>query len=266
MPNIKLEIEYEGSNYCGWQVQNSRQSSVVSHQKKAIQEVIEKALRKILQEKVRLIASGRTDAGVHAKAQAVNFKTSFGIKLEKLQMALNSLLPADITVSKVEEAKPDFHSRFNAKSKIYRYAILNRGYPSALLRGRAYFVPHRLNLKLMRKESQYLLGSHDFKSFCASHSSAKNMVRTIKKISIKKLSSQLLTYSSQLKDSPIIVIDIEADGFLYNMVRNIVGTLIEIGRGRFKKGYLKKLLLAKNRRLAGPTAPAYGLCLMKVNY
>ena len=177
--NLKLEIEYDGSNYCGWQVQKSH--------RKSIQETIEKALRKILQEKIRLVASGRTDAGVHAKAQVANFLTNSDIALKKLQKALNGILPEDIAITKLEEVSVDFHSRFNAKSKVYRYTILNRAYPSALLRNIAYFYSYPLNVPLMHQEAKWLLGKHDFKAFCASGSSAKNTVRTIKNITIKKL-------------------------------------------------------------------------------
>ena len=234
MRNLKLEIEYDGTNYCGWQVQKS-------HRSKSIQEVIEKTLRKILQERVRLIASGRTDAGVHALGQVANFKTRSKIPSGKLQRALNGLLPDDISIIKVEEKPLDFHSRFRAKSKVYQYTILNRAYPSALLRNRVYFYPYPLNIRLMRKKARSLLGKHDFKSFCASASSVKDTVRTIKRLSIKKSGPALIT------------IEIEADGFLYNMVRRIAGTLIETGRG-------------KSPKLAGPTAPACGLRLVKVRY
>lgn len=254
MPNIRLEIEYDGTAYAGWQVQNSPQSVVRSPQRKTIQETIEKTLRKILQEKVRLIASGRTDAGVHAQAQVANFHTVSGIPAQKLRKALNALLPEDISISKAEEVHPDFHSRFSAKSKVYCYSILNRAYPSALLRDRAYFYAHPLDLELMRRETKVLMGRHDFSAFCAGASCAKAKVRTIKKISLKK------------KSGGLIELEIEADGFLYNMVRNIAGTLIEIGRGRFKKGALDKILRSRDRKTAGPTAPPEGLYLVKVKY
>lgn len=260
MRNIKLEIEYDGTNYCGWQIQNRDKT------KSSIQETLEKTLRKILQEKIKLIASGRTDAGVHARAQVANFKTTSEISLEKLQYALNGNLPDDIKIAKVKEVDLVFHSRFAAKSKVYRYTILNRGYPSVILRNRVYFCPYPLDVKLMRKEARCLIGRHDFKSFCATGSNTKDTIRTIKKIAIKELCHGLRTMVYGLNSNFLIVIDIEADGFLYNMVRNIVGTLIEVGRQKFKKGELKAILLAKNRRLAGPTAPAKGLCLMKVNY
>ena len=262
MRNLKITIEYDGTNYAGWQVQKNHRGQKYT----TIQETIEQALSQILQEKIRLIASGRTDAGVHALAQVANFKANSKIPLGKLQKALNTLLPNDIVISKAEETSFNFHSRFCAKSKIYRYVILNRNYPSALLRTSTYFYPYPLNINLMRKASRCLLGRHDFKSFCASGSNAKSTVRAIKRIVIKRLPYYLLPITYDLKDSPLIVIDIESDGFLYKMVRNIVGTLIEIGRGEFSRGSLKKILAAKDRKMAGPAAPARGLLLVKVKY
>ena len=270
--NIKLEIEYDGTNYAGWQIQNSRQSPVASRQSRTIQETIEGALQRILQEKVKLIGSGRTDAGVHALGQVANFKTNSSLPLANIQKALNSLLPEDISIKKINPVEEDFHSRYQAKSKIYRYIILNSDFPSVFLNKYAWHIPYKLNLKLMQSEARYLLGRHDFKSFCASASNVKTTVRTIKKISINTI-----RYTLYAIRSPLIAIDIEADGFLYNMVRNITGTLVDIGRGRFsrssgippragKKGSIKKILLAKDRRLAGSTAPAKGLFLSQVNY
>lgn len=259
MRNIKLQIEYDGANYCGWQIQGRRTSGVARRTSKSIQETIEEALQKILQEKIRLIASGRTDAGVHAFAQVANFHTDSNIALGKMQSSLNGLLPDDIKINRIEEESLGFHSRFCAKSKVYRYNILNSKYPSALLRNRVYFYPYSLNIKLMQQEARCLLGRRDFKAFCASGSGIKDTTRTIKRITVKK------AFYEQ-KDGNLIIIDIEADGFLYNMVRNIVGTLIEIGRGKFPKGSLKKILLSKNRKSAGPTVPARGLSLVKVKY
>ncbi|MFH1355174.1 MAG: tRNA pseudouridine(38-40) synthase TruA [Candidatus Omnitrophota bacterium] len=245
--NLKLRIEYDGTDYAGWQVQKNR--------RKTIQETLETALRKILQEKVRIIASGRTDAGVHAQGQVANFKTKSAITLDRLQMALNGILPDDIKVAKIEEERLEFNSCLNAKSKIYSYSILNRRYPSPLLRRKVYFYHYPLDIGLMRREARSLLGRHDFSAFCASGSGAKDGVRRIKRISIR-----------HSKKPELFTIDIEANGFLYNMVRNIVGTLLEIGRGKLARGSLKKILRSRDRKLAGPTAPACGLCLLKVHY
>jgi len=246
MRNLKITLEYDGKNYAGWQAQKTKFPT--------IQETIEKVLYKILQEKVRLIASGRTDAGVHAAAQVANFQTNSAIGTDKLRRALNGLLPEDIAIARIEEAPLDFHSRFCAKSKTYRYVILNRPYRSALSKSQIYFYAYPLELKLLGSEAKALLGRHDFKAFSASGSAVKNTTRRIKKIVIKKTFGALIT------------IDIEADGFLYNMVRNIVGTLIEIGRGKFPAGSMIRILRSKNRKLAGPTAPARGLTLLKVKY
>lgn len=244
--NIKLEIEYDGSNYAGWQAQPKAGA-------KTIQAVIERKLRKILQEKVKLIVSGRTDSGVHAKAQIANFLTHSSIPLPRLKLGLNGILPEDIKVIKVSEAPLGFHSRFSVKSKTYRYTILNRDYSSPLIRHMVFFYPHPLDVKLMQGEALSLLGRHNFSAFQASLGKGKNPVKTIKRIAIRK-------------KNDLIYIDIEADGFLYNMARNIVGTLIEIGRARLARGSLKKILLSGDRRLAGQTASPKGLCLLKVRY
>jgi len=258
MRNFKVILEYDGTNYAGWQTQTQKH--------KTIQAILEKTLRKILSEKVKVIGSGRTDAGVHALEQVANFKTNSDIRPEKLRLALNALLPPDIAIIKAEEVGLNFHAIRDVKTKVYRYTILNRKYRSALLKDRAYFCHFPLDVNLMRKEARSLIGKHDFKAFCASASSSKSTVRFIKKIRVKKLSYHPMSVTSKGKDYSLIVIDIEADGFLYNMVRSIIGTLIDIGRGRFKKGSLKKILLSKDRRRSGATAPSCGLCLIEVKY
>ena len=247
MRNLKITLEYDGTDYCGWQAQNRYK------QKPSIQSTLKKALYKILREKIDIIGSGRTDAGVHALAQVANFRTKSKIPLNKLQLALNNNLPADIVITKIEEARPDFNSCFDALSKVYRYTILNRSYPSAQLRNNAYFRSYPFDIQLMRQEARAILGRHDFKAFQAADKKPRSSIRTVKKVNIKK-------------DGDLIYMDIEADGFLYNMVRNIVGTLIEIGRGRFPKGSLARILAAKERRFAGPAVPSCGLCLVKVKY
>ena len=259
MRNIKLEIEYEGTDFRGWQIQNSHRSSVAGHRSRTIQETIEAVLAQILQEKVKAIASGRTDSGVHAFSQVVNFKTSAKFPLIKIKKALNSLLPEGISVKKISSALDSFHSCRSARYKTYRYIIANSESPQVFLRKFSWHIPYKLDVPLMRQEARVLSGRHDFKSFCASGSSAKTTVRTIKKISIKI--SRLPPLGGNL-----ILIDIKAGGFLYNMARNIVGTLVEIGRGRIKKRSLGKILHSKDRKKAGPTAPARGLFLAKVTY
>lgn len=244
MRNIILIIEYDGTNYAGWQIQKNS---------KSIQGTLEAALKRIAGEKVKLISCGRTDSGVHAKGHVANFKTNSKIPLVNLRRGLNSILPRDIVIKEAKEVPADFNSRYDAKSKVYRYTILNRPYPAALYRDYFYYVPYKLDLNLMKREAQFLLGRHDFKSFQAADKKERSSIRTIKKLKIER-------------KGDFIEIKIEADGFLYNMVRNIVGTLIEIGRGRFKPGSMEKILGVRNRDLAGPTAPAKGLCLVEVKY
>ncbi len=259
--NIKLSIEYLGSDYCGWQIQNQKPIRGKISKSASIQENLENILSRILQEKIKVIGSGRTDAGVHAVSQVANFKTRSHMSLSGMQKALNGLLPKDIAVGSICEVASDFHSRFAAKSKIYSYVILNSPVRSVFLKDISLFLPYRLNVGLMQKESRCLLGRHDFKSFCASGSSVKDTIRTIKRISISKRAYPLFNISG-----PLIIVEIEADGFLYNMVRNIVGTLIEVGMEKLPAGSLRKILTAKDRKLAGPTAPAKGLFLTRVAY
>jgi tRNA pseudouridine38-40 synthase len=253
MPNLKLEIEYDGTDYYGWQVQNGIKASAHYQSKKTIQNVLEQVLKKVLQEDIKLTVAGRTDSGVHALSQVANFKSSSRMPFERLRWALNCLLPEDIKVTRINNVGSDFNSRFSAKSKVYRYTILNRKYSSALLASRVYFFHYPLDLEVMRSEAKALLGRHNFKSFQAAELRQRNPIRTIKRIKLTK-------------DKHLLHIDIEADSFLYNMVRNIAGTLLEIGRGRFPKGSMVKILESRNRKLAGPTLPAKGLCLVRVKY
>jgi len=266
MRNIRLTLEYDGAGYTGWQIQNNRQPSAASRQHKTIQGVIEKTLKKILQEKVKLIVAGRTDAGVHAKAQIANFLTHSMLSTQRLHRALNGLLPEDIAVVKAEEAALGFNSCFDAKSKIYRYTILNRSFRSALSKNKVLFYPYPLDVNLIRRAGRCLIGKRDFGAFCASGSSVKHTVRTVRSISVRRLQKNHALLPEYLLGSSVIIIDIEADGFLYNMVRNIVGTLLDVGRKKTTVAAFKKIILSKNRRLAGQTAPACGLCLLKVKY
>ncbi len=250
MPNYKIIIAYDGTNFCGWQVQRHKAQD---KRRRSIQEVIEEALRKIAHKEIKLTCSGRTDAGVHAQGQVANFNLDLKIPLSGLKAALNSLLPDEITVLKISRAKDNFHSRFSAKSKAYRYTILNSRQRDSFSKNFVCFCDYPLDLALMRKEARALLGRYDFSGFCASAGKKKNPLKNIKRISVKKQGDR-------------IYIDIEADGFLYNMVRNIVGTLIEVGRGKFPPGSIKNILARGDRRLAGPTAPAQGLMLLRVDY
>ena len=253
MRNFKLEIEYDGTHYYGWQVQNGKKAKAIYRNCQTIQHILEVVLKKVLQENIKLTVAGRTDSGVHALSQVANFKSSSRMPLEKLHWALNSLLPEDIKVTRITFVGLNFNSRFSAKSKFYRYTILNRKYSSALLAKRVYFFQHHLDVTLMRREAKVLLGRHNFSSFQATEARQRNPIRTIKFIKISQ-------------DKNLLHIDIQADSFLYNMVRNIAGTLLEIGRGRFFKGSMEKILKARNRQLAGPTLPAKGLFLVRVKY
>ena len=250
--NIFLKLEYVGTRYHGWQIQRKK-TQVKCHKTATIQQTIESVLEQILQQHINLIGSGRTDTGVHAKAQCANFKAVTDYPLTNLKISMNALLPQDIRVKAIKYLNSDFHCRYNARSKVYRYVILNNVHGSAFLRETALHVYRLLDVKLMQKEAMALKGRHDFKSFQAADKKERTSIRSIKNIAVKK------------RDN-LILIDIEADGFLYNMVRNIVGTLIKIGKGSMVPGAMKSILDKKNRKYAGPTAPAKGLCLMKVKY
>jgi tRNA pseudouridine38-40 synthase len=245
MRKIKLLLEYEGTRYSGWQFQPNQVS---------IQGVLESKLHKITKKKTRVIGSGRTDSGVHAEGQVAHFQTTSAMTLQEFLKALNSLLPPDIVVKKVEEAKPDFHAQISATRKTYRYTILNRDYPSALQGWLAHYIATpTLDVTAMRKAVRCLVGKHDFKSFQGSGCTAKTTLREIYRLSVVK------------KDG-FIRITIDGSGFLKYMVRNIVGTLIEIGWGKWPPEQMQVILKSKNRLLAGPTAPSRGLCLIKVVY
>lgn len=246
MRNIKLTISYDGTNYKGWQTQPNGNS---------IQAELEKAIEELFGARHVVHGAGRTDAGVHALAQAAHFKLpgALSIPSEKIADALNSALPEDIVVKESIETEPDFHSRFDATGKVYRYSIFNSDLRDPFLEKYSWRVPYNLNLSLMEKEAEELTGKHDFKSFQASDKRERPSVRNISGIYIKK-------------KGPSIDIQIEGDGFLYNMVRNIVGTLVEIGRGYLPEGSMKKILKNRDRTTAGPTAPSKGLFLVKVRY
>lgn len=260
MRNIKLTIAYDGSKYAGWQIQATK---AIPH-KPTIQGKIEEALRKIFQKKIPLIGSGRTDAGVHAVGQIANFKTESTMTLDRLKAALNGILPFDIAILKAEEAGLSFHSRFDARSKIYRYIVVNQPARPAFLRSHACWVRPPLDVKAMQREARHLLGRHDFKSFQAHDRVERASVTTVQKIIVKG-SNGCDTFPF-LKDLKLIVIDIQAKGFARNMVRNMVGTLLEAGKGRLEAGGMVKILKKKDRRSAGPCAPGHGLYLMEVSY
>lgn len=242
MRNIALKIEYDGKKYAGWQ----RQINGVS-----IQEVLENAISIIVRHKVELFASGRTDSSVHALGQVANFFTDSTIDERRMQQGINAKLPDDIKVSDIAKVPENFHSRFSAVGKTYLYMIERRVYKSPFCLGKAYFVKDELDLDKMRDAARLFLGEHDFEGFRSQGSSAKTTVRTIYSLDITE-------------ENGIIKIEVSGNGFLYNMVRIIVGTLLEIGRG--KNIDINEVFKTGNRELSGPTAPAHGLFLKEVKY
>lgn len=244
MRNIRLLIEYDGTNYAGWQRQKND---------KTVQETLSKVIEQVVREKITLYGAGRTDAGVHALGQVANFKTNSAIPSEQLVHAINFYLPHDITAKEATDVPESFHAQYNAKSKVYQYTLLNDWIRSSLKRNFCYICGFQLNMDKMAEASRCLIGTHDFTSFTTKALQEKNRIRTIKKLNIRK-------------EGRYIYFTIEADGFLYNMVRTTVGTLIEAGRGKITVEIVKEILDAKNRNMAGPTTPARGLCLMEVKY
>ncbi len=244
MRNIKLVIEYEGTGYSGWQSQNNALG---------IQEVIEKAIKKTTGEKVKLVASGRTDAKVHAKGQVANFFSKSSIPGNKIKIALNINLPDDVKIIESEEVDLDFHSRFSAKKKRYRYIIYNGKMPRPLYRNFSYHVSRSLNIDEMRKATKYFIGEQDFGSFLGRGAIVHTTVREIFSMDI-------------IENGEFVEIVVEGKSFLKNMIRIIVGTLIFVGIGRIKSKDVEKIIEGRKRILAGPTAPPHGLFLEKVYY
>mgnify|MGYP004577306371 CR=1 FL=1 len=244
MRNIRLTIEYDGKDYNGWQKQPNKLN---------IQGEIERAIFNIMHEEVDLIGSGRTDAGVHSLGQVANFKTNSNFPIEKMPIALNSQLKNSIVIKKAEEVDERFHSRYNAKNKTYRYIINNSKTGTAIYRNLEYCYPFELDVEKMQKAAKYFEGEHDFKAFKSSGTSGKNSVRTIYKAEVKK-------------DGERIIIELTGNGFLYNMVRIISGTLLDVGLGKIKPEEISKIIESKNRQNAGKTLPAHGLYLVCVEY
>lgn len=249
MINYKLTIEYEGTNYHGWQRQKN---------KITVQETIEKNLKRIFNEKIDIVGQGRIDAGAHALCQVANFKVEKDFNPLDLKRALNSLLFPDIRIKDVEFVDDEFHARYSAKARYYRYIIYNNE-SSVWLRKFAYFYHYKLNIKKMREGAKYLIGRYDFSPFQSSGSPVKNPIRTIKLIEIEKEDLSFLTKET------VIRFDIKANAFLYKMVRNIVVTLLEIGRGKIQPAEIREILnRRKNKK--GRTVPAHGLHLVDVEY
>lgn len=244
MRNIKLIIEYDGKGFNGWQTQPGKPN---------IQGEIENAIERITGEEVELYASGRTDAGVHAIAQTANFKTNSNIPIEKLCLAINSQLKNSIVIKEATEVDEKFHCRYNCKGKKYRYIINNSTNGSAIYRGLEYHMPVKLDVDKMREAAKYFVGTHDFKAFKSSGTSSKSSVREI--------------YTAEVtKENERITIELTGSGFLYNMVRIISGTLVDVGLGKIKPEEIKDIIESKDRTRAGKTLPARGLYLVEVYY
>ena len=245
LKNFKLTIEYDGSSYHGWQRQKNLRT---------IQEEIEKAIETITRDKVSVIGSGRTDAGVHSFGQVANFKCDTELTAEIFLRGLNSLLPEDIVIKECAEVDEKFHARYNVKSKRYRYRILNRTTPAAIGRQYAWFISKNLDINAMELAIYHIIGKHDFKAFEGTGSPRSHTTRDIIDAKIKR------------KDDQYLYFEIEADGFLRFMVRNIVGTLVDVGLDKITPDDFRQILISKDRNKASATAPPHGLFLMHVKY
>ncbi|MBX9581070.1 MAG: tRNA pseudouridine(38-40) synthase TruA [Gemmataceae bacterium] len=245
MRNLKLTIRYDGTDFFGWQTQPGRRT---------VQETVEAAIREITREdRVRLNCSGRTDSGVHAVAQVANVYTATKLPCGVLLKAINAKLPADVCVRSVEEAPQGFCANKDAVRKAYRYVIRDGRIPDPFLRRYAWFVRQPLDAAAMHRASRCLVGRHDFRCFETEWPNRLTSVRTITRLAVSRFGE-------------VIWVDVEADGFLYNMVRAIAGTLVQVGRGYWPEGRVEEVLRAMDRRLAGPTAPPEGLFLLRVTY
>lgn len=241
---VRVLLEYDGTAYHGWQVQPNART---------IQEVLESVLGRIHKKRTKATAAGRTDAGVHARGQVVHFETTLGMDAQAWRKALNALLPDDVVVLGADFPPPGFHARKSAASKAYAYTILNASIPSAFLRNTAWLVPFPLDAGRMREGAHFLIGQHDFSSFRSSTCMARHPVRTLSRVDIDRTGD-------------LMRVTVEGDGFLKQMVRSIVGTLVEVGRGAIPPEAVASILEGRRRELAGPTAPARGLCLERVEY
>lgn len=242
MRNIKLLIEYDGRNYVGWQRQENGDS---------IQGTIESVLNQILQESVNVIGAGRTDSGVHARGQVANFRSETVLSVDQIRSGLNALLPEDIVIHHAENVSEDFHARYSAKGREYSYHITLE--PSALLRDYAWYVKYRLDRSLMQQTASLLVGQHDFESFCKTQAEVDHHRCTVQRANWEEQGSRLYFH-------------IIADRFLHGMVRALVGTMVDVGRGYTSDEDFKDILAKKDRTEAGKAAPAHGLVLESVIY
>lgn len=273
MKRVKLTVAYDGTNYCGWQSQNNAV---------AVQDVLNCHLSELLGDPIETIGASRTDAGVHAFGNVAVFDTRHRMPAEKISYALNARLPEDIRIQKSEEVSEDFHPRYCSSVKTYEYKILNRHMMIPTLRNYANFVYVPLDVELMRKGAQYIVGEHDFKSFCGAGAQVKTTVREVLSVEIitERLGQSRIykenaqvqnrdfekTESKDMQVGELITLRIRGKGFLYNMVRIIAGTLIEVGRGKYPPECVAEIIAACDREAAGPTAPARGLTLVGIEY
>lgn len=241
---IKLTVAYDGTDYCGWQIQKNGVT---------VEEVLNQALSRLTGEKITVTGASRTDAGVHARGNVAVFDTDTRIPAERIAYAVNALLPEDVVVVRSEEVPAGWHPRKCVSVKTYEYRILNREFPDPVRRRDTYFVPFPLSLERMRRAADYLKGTHDFKSFCSAQTTVEDTVRTIYELEVEQ-SGDLFT------------IRVRGNGFLYNMVRIIAGTLAGVGRGYFEPGEVERMLEEKDRTKAGVTAPPQGLTLVGIEY
>ncbi len=244
MKRIMLVVAYEGTNYCGWQVQPNGIT---------IEGELNRALSELLGERIVVIGASRTDSGVHSYGNVAVFDTDTRIPAEKISFALNQRLPEDIVVQSSKEVLADFHPRHCNSRKTYEYRILNRSVPLPMCRRDTYFYHRALDVEKMQRAADCLVGEHDFKSFCAAAAVVETTVRTIYSLDVRRMED-------------IITIRVTGSGFLYNMVRIIAGTLIQIGEGRKEPESIKEILAACDRGAAGPTAPAHGLTMIGIEF
>lgn len=254
MRRIRIIVAYDGTGYCGWQVQPNGIT---------VEEVINRALSRLLGEPIRIIGASRTDSGVHALGNVAVFDTETRIPPERISYALNQHLPEDIVIVRSDEVPADWHPRYCNCVKTYEYHIFNGKVPDPVRRLHTYFVSYSLDLEAMRRAAQYLIGEHDFASFCNIKTSVEDTVRTIYELEILE---QPVRAGQDIWNGREITIRIRGNGFLYNMVRIIVGTLLRVGRNYYTPEQVKEILEAKDREAAGVTAPPQGLMLMGIEY
>lgn len=244
MIRVKLIVAYDGTNYCGWQIQNNGIT---------IEEVLNRELSDLLHENVQVIGASRTDSGVHALGNVAVFDTETRIPPEKISFALNQRLPDDIRIQNSCQVPDDFHPRYCDTIKTYEYKIWNTRFPNPMVRLYSKFVYYNIDIDKMQEAANYLIGEHDFKSFCSTRTQVENTVRTVTDIKFSK-------------EGNMITMQIKGTGFLYNMVRIIMGTLLKCGMGMYEPEHVKEILEACDRSKAGPKAEACGLTLVGIEY